>query len=97
MQTEIALGLQAALRVGRLIDDEQMIPEMISLIKRNNCGKTLEVARMARDMHGGNGMIDEYHVVRHSMNLEAVNTYEGSHDIHALILGNLKTNIAAFE
>ena len=97
MQTEITLGLQAALRVGRLIDDEQMIPEMISLIKRNNCGKALELARMARDMHGGNGVIDEYHVVRHSMNLEAVNTYEGTHDIHALILGNLQTNIAAFE
>jgi glutaryl-CoA dehydrogenase len=97
MQTEITLGLQAALRVGRLIDDEQMIPEMISLIKRNNCGKALEVARMARDMHGGNGVVDEYHVVRHSMNLEAVNTYEGTHDIHALILGNLQTNIAAFE
>ncbi len=97
MQTEITLGLQAALRVGRLIDDEQMIPEMISLIKRNNCGKALEVARMARDMHGGNGVIDEYHVVRHSMNLEAVNTYEGTHDIHALILGNLQTNIPAFE
>ena len=97
MQTEITLGLQAALQVGRLIDDEQMIPEMISLIKRNNCGKALEVARMARDMHGGNGVIDEYHVVRHSMNLEAVNTYEGTHDIHALSLGNLQTNIAAFE
>ena len=97
MQTEITLGLQAALQVGRLIDGEQMIPEMISLIKRNNCGKALEVARMARDMHGGNGVIDEYHVVRHSMNLEAVNTYEGTHDIHALILGNLQTNIAAFE
>ena len=97
MQTEITLGLQAALRVGRLIDDEQMIPEMISLIKRNNCGKALDIARMARDMHGGNGVIDEYHVVRHSMNLEAVNTYEGTHDIHALILGNLQTNIAAFE
>ncbi|MDC1131246.1 acyl-CoA dehydrogenase [Gammaproteobacteria bacterium] len=97
MQTEITLGLQAALRVGRLIDEKQMIPEMISLIKRNNCGKALEVARMARDMHGGNGVIDEYHVVRHSMNLEAVNTYEGTHDIHALILGNLQTNIAAFE
>ena len=97
MQTEITLGLQAALRVGRLIDDKQMIPEMISLIKRNNCGKALEVARIARDMHGGNGVIDEYHVVRHSMNLEAVNTYEGTHDIHALIIGNLQTNIAAFE
>ena len=97
MQTEIILGLQVALRVGRLIDEEKMIPEMISLIKRNNCGKALEVARLARDMHGGNGVIDEYHVVRHSMNLEAVNTYEGTHDIHALILGNLQTNIAAFE
>ena len=97
MQTEITLGLHAALRVGRLIDEEQMIPEMISLIKRNNCGKALDVARLARDMHGGNGVIDEYHVVRHSMNLEAVNTYEGTHDIHALILGNLQTNIAAFE
>ena len=97
MQTEITLGLQAALRVGRLIDDEQMIPEMISLIKRNNCGKALEVARMSRDLHGGNGVIDEYHVMRHTMNLEAVNTYEGTHDIHALILGNLQTNIAAFE
>jgi len=97
MQTEITLGLQAALRVGRLIDNEEMVPEMISLIKRNNCGKALEVARLARDMHGGNGVIDEYHVVRHSMNLEAVNTYEGTHDIHALILGNLQTNIAAFE
>ena len=97
MQTEITLGLQAALRVGRLIDENQMIPEMISLIKRNNCGKALEVARIARDMHGGNGVIDEYHVVRHSMNLEAVNTYEGTHDIHALILGNHQTNIAAFK
>ena len=97
MQTEISLGLQAALRVGRLIDDEKMVPEMISLIKRNNCGKALEIARMARDMHGGNGVIDEYHVVRHSMNLEAVNTYEGTHDLHALILGNFQTGIAAFE
>ena len=97
MQTEITLGLQAALRVGRLIDEDKMVPEMISLIKRNNCGKALEIARMARDMHGGNGVIDEYHVVRHSMNLEAVNTYECTHDIHALILGNLHTNIAAFE
>ena len=97
MQTEICLGLQAALRVGRLIDEEKMVPEMISLIKRNNCGKALEIARMARDMHGGNGVIDEYHVVRHSMNLEAVNTYEGTHDLHALILGNFQTGIAAFE
>ena len=97
MQTEISLGLQAALRVGRLIDDGSMVPEMISLIKRNNCGKALDIARMARDMHGGNGVIDEYHVVRHSMNLEAVNTYEGTHDLHALILGNFQTGIAAFE
>ena len=97
MQTEISLGLQAALRVGRLIDEGSMVPEMISLIKRNNCGKALDIARMARDMHGGNGVIDEYHVVRHSMNLEAVNTYEGTHDLHALILGNFQTGIAAFE
>ncbi len=97
MQTEISLGLQAALRVGRLIDEEKMVPEMISLIKRNNCGKALDIARMARDMHGGNGVIDEYHVVRHSMNLEAVNTYEGTHDLHALILGNFQTGIASFK
>jgi len=97
MQTEITIGLQAALRVGRLIDEDQMVPEMISLIKRNNCGKALDIARMARDMHGGNGVIDEYHVVRHSMNLEAVNTYEGTHDLHALILGNFQTGIASFE
>ena len=97
MQTEITIGLQAALRVGRLIDEDKMVPEMISLIKRNNCGKALDVARMARDMHGGNGVIDEYHVVRHSMNLEAVNTYEGTHDLHALILGNFQTGIASFE
>ena len=97
MQTEITIGLQAALRVGRLIDENKMVPEMISLIKRNNCGKALDIARMARDMHGGNGVIDEYHVVRHSMNLEAVNTYEGTHDLHALILGNFQTGIASFE
>ena len=97
MQTEITLGLQATLRVGRLIDEEKMVPEMISLVKRNNCGKALEIARMARDMHGANGVIDEYHVVRHSMNLEAVNTYEGTHDLHALILGNFQTQISAFE
>jgi glutaryl-CoA dehydrogenase len=97
MQTEISLGLQAALRVGRLIDEGSMVPEMISLIKRNNCGKALDIARMARDMHGGNGVIDECHVVRHSMNLEAVNTYEGTHDLHALILGNFQTGLAAFE
>ena len=94
MQTEISLGLQAALRVGRLIDEDKMVPEMISLIKRNNCGKALDIARMAR---GGNGVIDEYHVVRHSMNLEAVNSYEGTHDLHALILGNFQTGIASFE
>tara|TARA_Y100001970_G_scaffold154052_1_gene188591 strand:- start:2074 stop:3240 length:1167 start_codon:yes stop_codon:yes gene_type:complete len=97
MQTEITIGLQAALRVGRLIDEDKMVPEMISLIKRNNCGKALDIARMARDMHGGNGVIDEYHVVRHSMNLEAVNTYEGTHDLHALILGNFQTGIASFQ
>ena len=97
MQTEITIGLQATLRVGRLIDEEKMVPEMISLVKRNNCGKALEIARMARDIHGGNGVIDEYHVVRHSMNLEAVNTYEGTHDLHALILGNFQTQISAFE
>tara|TARA_B100000029_G_scaffold227254_1_gene225080 strand:+ start:27834 stop:28997 length:1164 start_codon:yes stop_codon:yes gene_type:complete len=96
MQMEIAIGLQAALRVGRLIDEDKMIPQMISLIKRNNCGKALEISRMARDMHGGNGVIDEYHVIRHTMNLEAVNTYEGTHDVHALILGNMQTGINAF-
>jgi len=96
MQTEISLGMQAALRVGRLIDEENFIPEMISLIKRNNCQKALEIARSARDIHGGNGISDEYHVVRHSMNLEAVNTYEGTSDIHALILGQKQTNISSF-
>ena len=96
MQTEIALGLQAALRVGRLLDQGQATPEMISLIKRNSCGKALEIARAARDMHGGNGVADEYHVIRHVMNLEAVNTYEGTHDIHALILGRAQTGIQAF-
>ncbi|WP_131667322.1 acyl-CoA dehydrogenase [Psychrobacter pygoscelis] len=96
MQTEIALGLQAALRVGRLMDEHNAAPEMISLIKRNNCGKALNIARVARDMHGGNGISDEYHVIRHVMNLEAVNTYEGTHDIHALILGRAQTGIAAF-
>lgn len=96
MQTEIALGLQAALRVGRLIDAGQLMPEAISLIKRNNCGKALDIARVARDMHGGNGIADEYHVIRHVMNLEAVNTYEGTHDIHALILGRAQTGIQAF-
>ena len=96
MQTEIAIGLQAALRVGRLLDQGQATPEMISLIKRNSCGKALEIARAARDMHGGNGIADEYHVIRHVMNLEAVNTYEGTHDIHALILGRAQTGIQAF-
>ena len=87
MQTEIALGLQAVLRLGRLIDADNAAPEMISLLKRNNCGKALDIARVARDMHGGNGVADEYHVIRHVMNLEAVNTYEGNDDAHVLILG----------
>jgi glutaryl-CoA dehydrogenase len=96
MQTEIALGLQAALRVGRLFDDGMVAPEMISLIKRNNCGKALDIARAARDMHGGNGIQIEYHVMRHAANLETVNTYEGTHDIHALILGRALTGLQAF-
>jgi glutaryl-CoA dehydrogenase len=96
MQTEIALGLQAALRVGRLLDAGRMAPEMISLVKRNNCGKALEIARLARDMHGGNGIQSEYHVMRHAQNLEAVNTYEGTHDIHALVLGRAQTGLQAF-
>ena len=96
MQTEITLGLQAALRVGRLLDEAKAAPEMISLIKRNNCGKALDIARLARDVHGGNGVSDEYHVIRHVMNLEAVNTYEGTHDIHALILGRAQTGHQAF-
>jgi glutaryl-CoA dehydrogenase len=96
MQTEITLGLQAALRLGRLMDEGRATPEMISLCKRNACGKSLEVARLARDMHGGNGISDEFHVIRHVMNLEAVNTYEGTHDIHALILGRAQTGIPAF-
>lgn len=96
MQTEIALGLQAALRLGRLMDQGRATPEMISLAKRNACGKALAIARVARDMHGGNGVCDEYHVIRHVMNLEAVNTYEGTHDIHALILGRAQTGIPAF-
>lgn len=96
MQTEVALGLQASLRVGRMIDEGQLVPEAISLIKRNNCGKALDIARVARDMHGGNGISDEYHVIRHVMNLEAVNTYEGTHDVHALILGRAQTGIQAF-
>ncbi len=96
MQTEIALGLQATLRVGRLMDEAQGAPEMISIIKRNNCGKALDIARMARDMHGGNGISAEYQVVRHMMNLETVNTYEGTHDVHALILGRAQTGLQAF-
>ncbi len=96
MQTEITLGLHACLRLGRLKDGGRATPEMVSLLKRNNCGKALDIARAARDMHGGNGIADEYHVIRHVMNLEAVNTYEGTHDIHALILGRAQTGIAAF-
>jgi len=96
MQTEITLGLQGALRIGRLMDNDNCPVENISMMKRNNCGKALEIARMARDMHGGNGISDEYHVIRHVMNLETVNTYEGTHDIHALILGRAQTNLQAF-
>ncbi|MFC5520925.1 acyl-CoA dehydrogenase [Polaromonas jejuensis] len=96
MQTEITLGLQACLRVGRLMDEDKAVPEMISLIKRNSCGKSLDIARMARDMHGGNGIHDEYHVIRHMINLETVNTYEGTHDVHALILGRAQTGLQAF-
>ncbi len=95
-QTEISLGLQAALRVGRLMDEGRATPEMISLIKRNNCGKALDIARVSRDMHGGNGISDEFHVIRHVMNLEAVNTYEGTHDVHGLILGRAQTGLQAF-
>ena len=96
MQTEIALGLQASLRVGRLMDEGRAAPEAISLVKRNNCGKALDVARVSRDMHGGNGIHEEFHVMRHVMNLETVNTYEGTHDVHALILGRAQTGIQAF-
>ena len=96
MQTEITLGLQGALRLGRLFDEGKAAPEAISLMKRNNCGKALDIARTARDMHGGNGVADEYHVIRHVMNLEAVNTYEGTHDVHALILGRAQTGLQAF-
>ena len=96
MQTEIALGLQGALQVGRLMDEAQAAPEMISIMKRNNCGKALDIARMARDMHGGNGISGEFQVIRHMMNLETVNTYEGTHDIHALILGRAQTGVQAF-
>ena len=96
MQTEITLGLQAALQVGRLMDNGNWAPEMVSLIKRNNCGKALDIARQSRDMHGGNGVSDEYGVIRHMVNLESVNTYEGTHDIHALILGRAQTGLQAF-
>ncbi|TNF90837.1 MAG: acyl-CoA dehydrogenase [Gammaproteobacteria bacterium] len=96
MQTEIALGLQGCLRMGRLLDEDKLAVENISLMKRNNCGKALDIARMARDMHGGNGISDEFHVIRHAMNLETVNTYEGTHDIHALILGRAQTGLQAF-
>ena len=96
MQSEIALGLQASLRVGRLFDAGRMAPEMISIVKRNNCGKALDIARQSRDMHGGNGIQQEYHIMRHMMNLETVNTYEGTHDVHALILGRAQTGLQAF-
>ena len=96
MQTEIALGLQSCLRMGRLMDEDKLGVETISLLKRNNCGKALDIARQARDIHGGNGISDEYHVIRHVMNLETVNTYEGTHDIHALILGRSQTGLQAF-
>jgi glutaryl-CoA dehydrogenase len=96
MQTEISLGLQAVLRAGRLMDEGRCAPELISLVKRNSCGKALEIARVARDMHGANGIMDEFHVIRHLLNLETVNTYEGTHDIHALILGRAQTGIQAF-
>jgi glutaryl-CoA dehydrogenase len=96
MMTEITLGMQAVLRVGRLMDEGRATPEMVSLVKRNSCGKALEIARLARDMHGGNGIADEFHVIRHVINLETVNTYEGTHDIHALILGRAQTGIQAF-
>ena len=96
MQTEITIGLQSVLRLGRLMEEHRAAPEMISLCKRNSCGKALAIAREARDMHGGNGIADEYHVIRHVMNLEAVNTYEGTHDVHALILGRAQTGLSAF-
>jgi len=96
MQTEIALGLNGALRLARLIDEGQGAPELISLMKRNNCGKALDVARLARDMHGGNGITEEFHVMRVLCNMETINTYEGTHDIHALVLGRAQTGIQAF-
>jgi glutaryl-CoA dehydrogenase len=96
MQTEITLGLQGVLRIARLMDQDRCPPEDISMMKRNNAGKALDIARMSRDMHGGNGIVDEFHVIRHLMNLETVNTYEGTHDIHALILGRAQTDLQAF-
>jgi glutaryl-CoA dehydrogenase len=96
MQSEIALGLQAALRIGRLFDAGTAAPEMVSILKRNNAGKALDIARLARDMHGGNGIAQEYRVIRHMLNLETVNTYEGTHDVHALILGRAQTGLQAF-
>jgi glutaryl-CoA dehydrogenase len=96
MLTEITLGLQASLRVGRLMDEAEAAPEMISIVKRNNCGKALEIARLARDMHGGNGIQEDYQIMRHAANLETVNTYEGTHDVHALILGRGITGLQAF-
>jgi glutaryl-CoA dehydrogenase len=96
MQTEITLGMHAVMRVGRLFDEGKATPEMVSLVKRNSAGKALDIARAARDMHGGNGVADAFNVIRHVVNLEAVNTYEGTHDIHALILGRAQTGIAAF-
>ncbi len=96
MQTEIGIGLQACLQAGRLMDEERCAPELVSLIKRNSCGKALDIARQARDMHGGNGITDDYHVIRHLLNLETVNTYEGTHDVHALILGRAQTGLSAF-
>ena len=96
MMTEITLGLQSVLRVGRMLDEGTAAPDVISIVKRNSCGKALEIARTARDMHGGNGISEEYHVMRHAANLETVNTYEGTHDIHALILGRAQTGIQAF-
>ena len=96
MQTEISIGLQGCLRAGRLMDQGKAAPEVVSLVKRNSTGKALDIARVARDMHGGNGIVDEFHVIRHLMNLETVNTYEGTHDVHALILGRAQTGIQAF-
>jgi glutaryl-CoA dehydrogenase len=96
MQTEIALGLQGCLRLGRMMEDGTASPELVSLMKRNNCGKALDIARAARDMHGGNGISGEFQVIRHMINLETVNTYEGTHDVHALILGRAQTGLQAF-